>query len=125
MKKANDKQVDSSDLDLDLEFELHTIKSFKKETSGYSLTFEDGWSFWMQTNDFAPKVGQTAKLYGRGTGYQVRGLTVNDRVVFYRTAMQQETLNRKEQEKSDFKKRKDYDSKVKDYERRVNALPLP
>jgi hypothetical protein len=116
--------IPSSDL-LDREFEAHIIKSFNQETGGYSLTFDNGWSFWMPEVGFAPEVGQTAKLYGRGTGYTVRGLVVNDRVVFYRTEAQQEELHRKEQAEREAKKRTDYDAKADDYNRRVSALPPP
>lgn len=116
--------VASKDL-LDRQFETSIIKSFTTETGGYSLTFDNGWSFWMPDVGFAPEVGQTAKLYGRGTGCQVRGLVVNDRVVFYRTEAEQEELNRKDQADRDAKKRTDYDAKADDYNRRVAALPAP
>lgn len=109
----------------DQQFETNTIKSFTAETGGYSLTFDNGWSFWMPDAGFAPGVGQTAKLYGRGTGYQVRGLVVNDRVVFYRTEAEQEELNRKEQAAREDKKRSDYEAQSGEYDRRVNALPQP
>ena len=115
----------SSSVLLDREFDINTIKSFNKETGGYSLTFDNGWSFWMPEVGFAPEVGQTAKLYGRGTGYTVRGLVVNDRVVFYRTEAEQSELQRKEQAEREAKKRTDYDAKASDYDARVNALPLP
>lgn len=116
--------IPSSDL-LDREFETNIIKSFNKETGGYSLTFDNGWSFWMPDVGFAPEVGQTAKLYGRGIGHTVRGLVVNGRVVFYRTEAEQEELHRKEQAEREAKKRTDYDAKTDDYNRRVEALPLP
>jgi hypothetical protein len=110
---------------LDNDFQTKIIKSFRKESSGYSLTLDDGWLFWMPDVGFAPEVGQTAKLYGRRIGYQVRGLVVNDRVVFYRTEAEQKELNRKEQAESEKKKRNDYDEKADEYDRRVNALPQP
>lgn len=109
----------------DAQFESNIIKSFTKEPGGYSLTFDNGWSFWMPDVGFAPQVGQTAKLYGRGTGYQVRGLVVNDCVVFYRTEAEQDELNRKEQSEREAKKCADYDAKTDEYNRRVEALPPP
>lgn len=109
----------------DKQFETNVIKSFNKETGGYSLTFESGWSFWMPDVGFAPEVGQTAKLFGRGIGYTVRGLVVNDKVVFYRTEAEQEELHRKKQAESESKKRTDYDAKTEDYNRRVATLPPP
>lgn len=115
----------SSSVLLDREFETNIIKSFSKEPHGHSLTFDNGWSFWMPECGFAPEVGQAAKLYGRGTGYTVRGLVVNDRVVFYRTEAEQEELHRKEQADREAKKRADYDAKASDYDARVNALPMP
>ena len=114
-----------SSVGLDREFETNIIKEFRKSDTGYELTFENGWSFFMPDVGFAPEVGQTAKLYGRGTGYTVRGLVVNDRVVFYRTEAEQEELHRKEQAEREAKKRTDYDAKASDYAARVNALPLP
>jgi len=110
----------------DPQFETHTIASFRGEKDGsHSLAFEDGWSFHMPACGFAPEVGQPARLYGRGIGYEVRGLIVNDREVFYRTEAEQEALNAKELAEQKAKQIADYDAKADEYDRRVMALPEP
>jgi hypothetical protein len=109
----------------DKQFEVEVIAKVSPANNGHELTFETGFSFFMPAAGFKPEVGQTAKLYGRGTGYRVRGLVVNDREVFYLTEQQQEEQHREEQAERDEKKRTDYDSQAGEYERRVNALPSP
>lgn len=64
----------------DLEFEEKSVS----EVGNGSITFDDGVSLGCDSSA-EPKVGMTARLYGRGLGYPVRGLFLNGREVFYRT----------------------------------------
>ena len=107
----------------DTQFQPRVIKSFTKDDDGYSLTFEDGWGFYMPDKGIAPRVGDMVKLYGKGTGFRVRGLAVNNHEIFYRTESEDEELFRKEQEERKAKNHSDYDAKAEEYDRRVSALP--
>jgi hypothetical protein len=71
--------------DDDLQYEDVKLKSVKKETEGWSVVREDGWSFYVPENGVVPEVGQIARFYGKGIGYTVRGLFLNGQKVFYRT----------------------------------------
>ena len=53
---------------------------------GHSITCDDGWSFFVPPESpIVPAPGMTARFYGRGIGYPVRGLSLNGVTVFYRT----------------------------------------
>src|SRR2546429_8912724 len=94
----------------DTQFQPRVIKSFTKDDDGYSLTFEDGWGFYMPDKGIAQRVGDMVKLYGKGTGFRVRGLAVNNHEIFYRTESEDEELFCKEQEESKAKNHSDYDA---------------
>jgi len=72
---------------------------------------------------FIPKVGMKAKFYGRGFGYPVRGVVIEDTVMFYRTKEEEETKhknwvqNKIKEDKARFEKNKDA------MDKRFNALP--
>lgn len=66
----------------DEEFEDKVIKS----VGAGSVTFDDGWSLFIPSElAFVPLPGMTARLYGRGIGYSVRGIFINGARVYYRT----------------------------------------
>jgi hypothetical protein len=67
----------------DLEFEDKTIAS----VNGGVLKFVEGYSIGMPDGaDVVALPGMTARLYGKGLGYSVRGIFVDGVKVFYRTA---------------------------------------
>lgn len=68
--------------DNDSEYYEEVIKSVE----GESFTGEAGWSFWVgNKSQVQPKVGMTARIYGKGVGYSIRGLFLDGEKVFYRT----------------------------------------
>lgn len=112
---------------LDHEREELTIKSVRPESGGgFSVTFEDGMSFWVQKEyDCTPEVGDKAVLWGRGMGYAVRGLAVAGRVLYYRTDAEQKAKEQQDIDERHAQKLADYESKRSDYDKRVAALPDP
>lgn len=83
----------------DPDFEDATITSVRAEekSGGWSITHSDGWSFFVpKDSPIAPAEGMTARFYGKGIGYSVRGLFLDGREVFYRTAAQHEQHEREE-----------------------------
>lgn len=53
---------------------------------GWHVTRDDGWSFFVpKDSPVKPRVGMTARLYGKGIGYRFRGMFLDGRKVFYRT----------------------------------------
>lgn len=69
-----------------------------------------------------PKVGDKIRVYGR-FGNAIRGIVVNDTVLFYRTADEQDKINRQTAQKMREDKLRDYEAKKAEYEAAVAALP--
>lgn len=74
----------------DADFEDIKIKSVKPFGSGFDLQREDGWSFFMPECGIIPKPGDIARFYGKGIGFNVRGLDINGQECFYRTPEEDE-----------------------------------
>lgn len=71
--------------DSDTQFEEKTIARVELHEQGFTLTFDDGWCFAADHGPLEPKPGMTARLYGKGLGFNVRGLLVDGQVFFYRS----------------------------------------
>lgn len=81
----------------DNQFEEVKIKSVSPPQDGfYQFTREDGWSFQVENPPIIPEAGMTARFYGRGIGYNVRGLFINGVECFYRTEAQEENHRNEE-----------------------------
>lgn len=53
---------------------------------GWQIERSDGWNFWIpKDSPIAPAVGMSARFYGKGIGFNVRGLFLDGAKVFYRT----------------------------------------
>lgn len=73
----------------DDQFEETTIDRAEKSGDGWSIQRAEGWSFFVPgTSPTEPKEGMTARFYGKGIGYNVRGLFLDGKEVFYRTEEQ-------------------------------------
>jgi hypothetical protein len=71
----------------DTQFEDVTIKKVEALESGeYVLHRSDGFSFFVPLGSpVVPTEGMSARFYGKGIGYNVRGLFIDKKEVFYRT----------------------------------------
>ncbi len=70
----------------DTDFEDVMIAAVSAESDGWSIKRSDGWSFFVpKSSPVEPQVGMTARFYGKGVGYGVRGLFLENHKVFYRT----------------------------------------
>ena len=107
----------------DSEYQDFIIDRVRETEDGYELVFPSGWEFFMPSKEFVPCKGQTVRLYGKGIGYSVRGLVVNNRICFYRTieeqVMGEEALRQKNKD-ADIKKYLDEEEKNNE---RINGLP--
>lgn len=76
-----------TDIEGDFEFEDSTVTAVSgSREHGWSITKADGWSFHVpKDSPVEPTVGMAVRMYGRGTGYAVRGLALDGQTVFYRT----------------------------------------
>lgn len=74
----------------DTAFEDTSLTTVHKESDGWSITRADGWNFWIpKDSPVEPKPGMSARFYGKGVGYAVRGVFLDGYKVYYRTAAEQ------------------------------------
>lgn len=110
----------------DRQFEDKHIAKVHKEDGGWSIDFKEGASFWVPGEPgIEPKAGMTARLYGKGFGFVVRGLDLDGREVFYRTADEEERRYRKEVAAQKHKQADEFERDKDEYMARVAALPVP
>lgn len=108
----------------DPEFETAVVKSVDKESDGWGITRADGWSFYVPAkHGVEPHPGDVARFYGRGIGYTVRGLALNDRLVFYRTEAEERAKFEQEMAESNERRRQEFEAKRADHDARISALP--
>ena len=111
----------------DLEYQDRTISSVTREPGGWVIGSTDGWGafFVPDSSPVEPKPGMSVRFYGRGLGYTVRGLLLDGRIVYYRTADEDAAKARREAEERDRESRYDAERGRADMDRRVAALPAP
>lgn len=79
----------------DEEFEESIITKVRDVGDGWSIDRADGWTFFVpSTSPVKPKDGMTARFYGKGAGFSVRGLFLDGHKIYYRT----ETEDKEKQE---------------------------
>jgi hypothetical protein len=70
----------------DKEFKDQKIDSVSEQKDGAFTITCDGWSLWCGKECPAkPATGQTARMYGRGIGFAIRGLFIDGVKVWYRS----------------------------------------
>ncbi len=75
----------------DKSFEESVIASVDSCDGGWSILRDDGWSFFVkEKHGVTPMEGMTARFYGKGIGFSVRGLYLDGVKVFYRSEKEQE-----------------------------------
>lgn len=117
--------MNATNIAMDKQFDEHRIAKVEAGEKGWTLTFDEGFCFWCPDNGIEPRVGDFAKCYGKGFGYSVRGLTINDAVVFYRIEAQEEAHRKMEQMERDQKDRERFELNRADHDRRIAALSRP
>jgi len=118
------------EIDRDREFEEREI------TEVHALLHEDhGWSVHMDgvgvfvTSEHcaqAPVVGETIRLYGRGMGFEVRGIVIEGRVYRYETPEAMEA--RYAEERAEFARKREIEKPIieaKMAERQAEGIPHP
>ena len=65
----------------DKEFYEHVLTKVEDQEDMWAITVDHGSTTWMpKLKDFEPKAGMTARFYGKGFGYPVRGIFVDGRI---------------------------------------------
>lgn len=109
----------------DRQFQDHTITRVEGgPEKGWPIGLSSGWSFYVPPESpLAPRVGMAVRLYGKGIGHTVRGLSLDGRKVFYRTEEGQREHDRLASEERDRERRYDFEKARPDMDRRFDALP--
>jgi len=105
----------------DSQYKEHTVV----EVGNGSFKMDDGWSLGLPDDcPVQPKVGATVRLYGRGTGYPVRGVAFDGVVAYYRTPAEDKAKHEADQAKRDAERRNRWEREGKaEYEAKFAALP--
>jgi len=107
----------------DTEFEATTIKEVRDSSTYWSIATTNSYCFSLEKkHGVEPKVGDKIRVYGT-FGHPIRGVVVNGVVAFYRTAGEQDEINRQTAQKMREDKLREYEAKKAEYEAAVAALP--
>lgn len=102
------------------------IESVQGGDGGWSVTFDDGFSFWIRAkHGTTPMVGDAVTLWGRGIGYPVRGLAINGRVLYFETAEEYDRRAAAEIAERNRATKAQADAERAERDARVAALPAP
>lgn len=108
----------------DTQFQDVKITEVVRETKGWAIQRDDGWNFYVPENSpIAPAVGMSARFFGKGIGYTVRGLVINGQEVFYRSEQEQCDNDRRDAERREQEQKYDFEKNRADMDRRYRALP--
>lgn len=115
---------------LDTEYEESVLKTYEETESGAVIHSEDGWSLVVPKVEGAepggkPRPGETIRCYGRGFGFEVRGVDVGGRELYYRTPGEEEERHRKWVEDKDAEDRRRFEENRAKLDADFEALPEP
>lgn len=110
----------------DLQFEDHILDEveFSADRQLCVIRYDKCVSFAVRAPwPFEPAPGMTARFYGRGFGYTVRGLAINGVEFFYRTEAEDDERHKKAAEEADAKKKREAEEELPRNLQRIAALP--
>lgn len=106
----------------EVSFERATLTDVKRVKSGYEIS-HGAWTFWLQDQNnkdkIQPKIGDVVIFYGKGMGYEVQGIQINQHLLYYVTDEEVEAKRRKWIADSQIKDKQEYDAlmlRIKDEE---------
>lgn len=109
----------------DNSFEEAKIVAVNGDNNGWMIKRDDGWSFFVPGDSgVTPEVNQTARFYGEGAGFTVRGLFLNGQKVFYRTKEEDQERHRKWCEDKEKQDKEKFEATKELTDHRVSLLPL-
>lgn len=111
----------------DTEFEEFTVEAVVPGTGGFELRHGGGWCLFVPNKDALPLPvpGERGRMYGKGTGYPVRGVVIGERVYWYETKAEQDARFKRETEEKDRQDREKWDASWPETRERIARLPDP
>lgn len=109
----------------DQEYQDFIIASVEREQSGwFAVGLSDGWSIGVDPNPaIEPRPGLLIRLYGRGTGYPVRGIVIDGVVVRYQTEAEYDAEVERKGAIERASKFDEFETRRADVEARIAGLP--
>lgn len=115
----------------DPEFQEHVLEEVRRSGGGYELHQDGGLVLYIDDPGWEPRPGDTARFFGRGLGYPVRGVVIfpksggMPRVARYQTAAEAEAEAQRRSEDERARKRARAESERSVNDARIAALPEP
>lgn len=110
--------------DMDFECRETTIETVGDRGEFFDIEDAEGWSFRLpKANGVVPRVGSSVRFYGRGIGFPVRGVDVDDREVFYRTADEEEAKRLADEADADKRNREQFERDIAKHDALYESFP--
>jgi hypothetical protein len=104
------------------EYMLKEVRECDKDS--WELISNDGGHICcIKNNNFIPKAGMTARFYGKGFGYPVRGIDIDGHTMYYRTPQQAEEDHEKWCKDQDKERKLEFKKNKKKLDEDYNSLP--
>jgi hypothetical protein len=108
----------------DVEYEEYQITDVREEGNSYVIEVDGAWLAVDKSKfDRPPEAGQTARYFGRGFGFPVRGLVVDGVEIYYETDDDYRIRTRAEQIIRESSEMAEADARRGEIDARVAALP--
>ncbi len=108
----------------DKEFTTYILEKVTDGGDTWDLTFDGSKSLCVpKIKNFIPEKGMWAKLYGKGFGYTVRGVVINEVIFYYRTPEEAEQDHKAWCRKNDREKETTLKKNLKKMDAEYDALP--
>lgn len=102
----------------------YTIQRVQKSDRGWTIEFDGAHCFFIPAESpVEPKPGMTMTHFGRGIGYEVRGVLLDGQCVYYRTEEEQKAKNKADTEARHAEQRAEFDKNKASIDARCDALP--
>lgn len=109
----------------DTEYEERTITSIEQSDTreGCWVTMDDGMGLYVQPYGGVPRLGDTIRTYGRGIGYEVRGIAIAGTLVRYETEQDMHARHEREHAERERRMRAEFEERRADYDAQYDGLP--
>lgn len=108
----------------DWEFDQYAIEDVRYDNGWWELSTQLGcFGYKASESPVVPQIGQIARYYGEGFGSIVRGLTINNQIIFYRTQAEQEAASAHLAAEHERQKRQQYEARTAEREQEIALLP--
>lgn len=117
--------MSDTEIATDTNFEERTLSKVERIGDRFQVDMSDGWSFQFKNrpNLQPPMAGETIRLYGRGLGYSIRGVSIGKRVFSYETEVNHREYAKARQARRDRSARKACIAHRAKNQARIDALP--